>query len=406
MTSITCAQSGKTVDVKLTAKGNPKLPVGWKWRGNKAYAPEAWNSLYCLRAITVPVVSPVVDNADPKSLREAWTVLNQQLWDAWQKSTEAANWAVKRLWSNDVTRQQSDGKCPKMKAIYLYGDRDWTGWSQSAGAVLRTVESSYRKKRYDIVWLGSAGIPNVRYPYPYPIHNSAWGLIQEKGGQIVFDCRLPSGRVGMRLKTTDKGGKYRLDALRHLIANPELRAESALIKKPDGTVMVKMVGWFPKSVRQKSGELWVRTGATVLLTLFNDRDEQQLTINGDWIRKKVAGHEAGRQRWSEDMKLETRIPTKRRRKKTEDMQTACEKMHSRLKSFIDETCAHIVGHAVRRGLSVIRYDDTERGYFPSFPWFKLKERLNAVCNRDGLIFESFGAEETTVTSRNPVKTLT
>lgn len=399
---VKCAHTGKTAEVKTTSKGNPKLPMGWKWRGDKSYSKEAWHSLYCLRAITVPIVSPIVENADQVTLRNAWNTLNQQLKEAWQKSTEAANWAAKRLWSSDVTRDRNDGKCPKMKPIYLYGERDWTGWSQSAGCVLRTVESSYRKKRYDIVWTGSAGVPNVRYPYPYPIHNAAWNLFQEPGGQIVFDCRLPSGRVGVRLKTKDKGGKYRLSALKHLIENPELRGEAALIKKPDGTVMVKMVGWFSKSIQQTSGQLRVRTGSETLFTLFNEKDERILAINGDWIRGKVIGHETLRHRWSEDMKFEARMPTKRRRKKTEDLQAACQKMNDRLKSFIDETCAQIVGHAKRRSLAVVRYDDSDSSYFTSFPWFRFRERLKTVCDREGILFESFNSAKDTDGTRNDV----
>lgn len=269
---ITCEITGITVEAKQTPKGNPKLPMGWKWRGKKAYSKEAWHSLYCLRAITVPIVSPVIEGKkNPEAMRVAWNLLNDQLKDAWQKSTQAANWAAKRLWSNDVTRQQTDGKCPKMEPLYLYGERDWTGWSQSAGAVIRTIEASYRKKRYEIVWTGSAGVPNVRYPYPYPIHNASWGIEQTKGGEVHFDCRLPSGRVTVRLKTGDKGGKYRLNALCHLVENPDLRGEAAIIKKIDGTVMVKIVGWFPKTIRELSGELWVRTSSSHLFTLFNEQ---------------------------------------------------------------------------------------------------------------------------------------
>ena len=398
MTTLTCEQTGKTVEVKLTARGNPKLPKGWKWRGDKPFSPEAWNNLYCLRAITVPVVSPVVEHASPDELRKSWDELNQQLKDAWQHSTECANWAVKYLWSHDVTRQQADSKCPKMEPLYLYGLRDWTGWSQSAGAVLRTIEASYRKKRYEIVWTGSAGVPNVRYPYPYPIHNASWGVQQLEGGHVVFDCRLPSGRVGMRLKTTDKGCR-RLKDLRHLIANPDLRGEASLIKKTDGTVMVKMVGWFPKVVRELKGELWVRTSALNLLTLFNESTETLMVINGDWIKKKVAGHSAALERWHDDQKLERRIPKRMSRKTKEDVRIACDKMHARLKTFIDQSAAQIVNYALRQRIALIRYDDTDKGYFLSFPWFRMKERLSAVCDREGIRFEGFSAEPKAVTSR-------
>lgn len=398
---ITCEATGQSVEVKETAKGNPKLPKGWKWRGEKVYSAAAWQSLYCLRAITVPVVSPVVEHAGPEELRAAWGVLNEQLKDAWQHSTEAANWAVKYLWSHDATRQADAAKCPKMQPIYLYALRDWTGWSQSAGAVLRTVESQYRKKRYEIVWTGSAGVPNVRYPYPYPIHNASWGLGQMPGGQMIFDCRLPLGRVSVRVRTKDKS-RARMADLMHLAKNPDLRGEAALIRKTDGTIMVKMVGWFPKTIREQNGELLVKTSQTHLITLFNEREERLMVFNGDWIKQKVAGHAAMLERWSDDQKLESRIPKRRGRKTQEDMKAACLKMNNRLKSFVDETAAKIVNYAIRRKLAVIRYDDTETGYFVSFPWFKLRTQLESVCQREGLRFESIGADPEPDTARSHV----
>jgi len=396
---ISCKITGKTIETKLTTLGNPKLPKGWKWKGDDSYSPEAWNKLYFLRAITIPVVSPVIEDANPQAMRAAWDQLNAQLKEAWSKSTEAANWAVKRLWSNDVLRQPGQLKCPPPPKLYLYGERDWTGWSQSAGAVLRTIEASYKKKRYEIVWTGSAGVPNVRYPYPFPIHNASWHLTQEKGGQIVFDCRLPSGRVAMRLRTKDKGGKYRMEALKHLIDNPDLRGEAALLKKSDGTIMVKIVGWFPKVVRPMSGELWVRTSASVLLTIFNERDEQQMVIHGDWIRRKVAGHSAGLERWHDDQKLERRVPKRRRRKSLEDMRAQTDKMHNRLKTFVDQTASQVVNFAVRQKLAVLRYDDREQGYFLSFRWDELKQRIETLCGVHNIKFERFIDAAKAVTAR-------
>lgn len=402
MPTLTCKSTGKTIECKVTKLGNPKLPKGWKWRGDAVYSKEAWNSLYCLRAITVPIVSPVCETNSPDALKEAWTVLNEQLKDAWQHSTEAANWACKYLWSHDVTRQQDDDKCPTMAPVYLYGLRDWSGWSQSAGAVLRTVEAQYRKKRYEIVWTGSSGVPNVRYPYPYPIHNASWELVQESGGQITFGCRLPSGRITVRVRTKNKP-RTRIADLKHLIDNPDLRGEASLIKKHDGTIMVKMVGWFPKTVRVASGELWVRTSAIHLLTLFNEKEEELQKINGDWIRQKVLGHEAMLQRWHDDMKLERRLPKRLARKTKEDIRVRCDKMHARLKTFIDQTAAQIVNYAIRRKLDTIRYDDSEKGYFTAFPWFKMKERLEVVCNRENVKFEGFGAEPDSKASRKKSK---
>jgi len=398
---IKCDVTGKAVRCKVTAKGNPKLPRGWKWYGDKAVSAEAWHDLYCLRAITVPVVSPAVDG-NAIEMKAAWKILDEQLREAWAKSTEAANWAVKRLWANDVTRQNDVSKCPKMPEIYLYGERDWAGWSQSAGAALRAIEQSYRAKRFEIVWTGSAGVPNVRYPYPYPLHNASWGLEQDKGGSIVFDCRLPSGRVAMRLRTKDKSGRYRMSALQHLMTNPELRGEAAIIKKRDGTISIKMVGWFPKTVREQSGELRVRTDTASFLVMLNEKDERILTFNGDRIRRLIVAHANGLQRMREDMKFEVRQSKSKVTHRLEDMQAACKKRNDRVDSFLKETCAQIVGHAVRRKLETVRYDDSEKSYFRDFPWDRMKTTLEQVCNRENVSFEWSGAAKKAATSRKIV----
>lgn len=399
--TVRCEITGTEVLVKATAKGNPKLPRGWKWRGDQIFSAEAWHNLYALRAVSVPIVSPAIDG-NQVEMKAAWKVLDEQLKEAWQLSTETANWAVKRLWSNDVTRAASDAKCPKMPPIYLYGERDWTGWSSSAGAVLRTIEANYRKRRYEIVWTGSAGVPFVRYPYPYPVHNATWNLSREKGGSIVFDCRLPTGRVAVRLRTKDMGKAWRMPMLLHLLANPDLRGEASIMKKHDGTIWVKMVGWFPKTARVQAGELRVRTDSESFLVALIERDERLLVFHADAIKRKIAGHSAALHRWHDDMKFENRKPKKRARKKAEDMQAAARKMADRQKSFIDETCAHIVGHALRRSLAVVKYDDTETKYFASFAWHRLRERLKVVCEREGLGFEWCGAAPKAGSSRKNV----
>lgn len=401
---ITCSITGTTVDVKATPKGNPKLPRGWKWIGGQAVSATAFADRYVLRAITVPVVSPDF-HGNPDEMKAAWKILDSQLREAWEKSTEAANWAVRRLWSNDLTRVPGESKCPKMPDIYLYGERSWNGWSQSAGAVLRTIEQTYRRRRFEIVWVGSAGIPNIRYPYPYPIHNASWDLEQRKGGEVVFECRLPSGRVSMRLRTKDKSSRYRLSAIQHLIGNPDLRGEASVFKKKDGSVNVKMVGYFPRRERPAAeGELRVRTDSQSFLVILNTDDEKLLVINGDHIRRKLAGHARGLQRWREDQKAERRHPKRSSRKNAEDMRKSASKMQDRLKSFIDETCAQVVNYATRRNLATIVYNDDEQSYFRGFAWIAFRNKLEAVCHRERVAFEWSSTSQKSGTSREFVTT--
>lgn len=395
MPDITCSISGVTIATKATSAGNPRLPRGWKRIADKYYSPASWHDRYCIRAIVVPVASPVDIG---QGTRDEWDALNEQFGEAWQRSTEAANWAVKQLLANDVTRQSGDTKCPPMPSIYLYGLRDWTGWSQSAASVLRTVEQTYRASRYEIVWLGGRRIANQRYPYPYPVHNAGWQLNEQSDGGIMFTVTLPSGRRSMRLRG---GHRYRrqLAGLRHLIVHPELRGEASIYRRGN-EVVVKVVGWFPRKTNEHAdGTLFLRTGKAEFLIGLNDADERLFIFNGDRCRRWIVRHANGLQRWREDMKFERRRPKRESRKHAEDMQDACIKTNNRIKSFIDETAAQCVNHASRRRLARIVLDDSERSYFQDFQWHRLSELLAQKANAAGIHFERSSAAKTSDTSR-------
>lgn len=386
--TIKCCITGKEIVPKLTSTGNIRLPPGWKKRDDQYYSPQGWKKLYAIRAITVPIVSPVVDDMSPEGLKLGWESLRSSLKAAWLLSTDAANWALKTLYANDVSRTAfSEGKCPAMPKIYLYGERSWEGWSQSASAVLQTVEKTYRERRYEINWTRSSGLPLVRYPYPFPIHNSSWDLEQTDGGEIHFNCRLPDGRVKLKLRTKDEGSKYRIQSIKHLLENPHLRSEAAILRKKDGSIHVKLVGWFPVRQQERSGTLFVRTDTSSFLVIVDDKEQKLRIENGDWIRRKLAGHKHALQRWREDQKFECRRPVRSSRKYAEDMKLACDKMHSRLDSFIKESCAHAVNLAVRRKIAKIVLDTSERSYFREFAWHKLETTMKQSCQREGIDFE-------------------
>lgn len=378
----------------MTAK--EKLKAGWKRDADgSAVSPDEWHKRYVVRAIVLPVASPAEFG---KGSPEQWKELRDQLKDAWTRSTEAANWALRRLLVNDVTRSPGETKCPKMPKIYLYGERDWTGWSQSAAAVLRTVEATYRSKRYEVIWTGGASLPNVRYPYPFPIHNAGWKLQENPEGGLYFNVRLPGGRVSMRLKG---GHEYRRQLLgaRHLIANPHLRGEASIYKRGN-QIAVKLVGWFPKRVDEEaSGVMYVRTTKESFLVGLNVKDERLWIINGDRAKRWMTRTANATQRWREDQKYERRIPKRANRKTAEDMQAATLKNRHRLASFIDESAAQVVNHCRRRKLAKIKFNDSCHDFFQDFQWFRLASQLEQKCKAHGIIFERCGDTENTVTSR-------
>lgn len=376
-----------------------KLKRGWKRDADgNPVSPEEWKARYCIRAIVIPVASPTEHG---KGSPEAWRDLRESLRQAWIRSTEAANWALRRLLANEVIRQPGDTKCPKMPKIYLYGERKWDGWSQSAAAVLRTVESNYRSKRYQVVWTGGASLPNVRYPYPYPVHNAAWDLFEHPEGGLFFECRLPDGRVSMRLKG---GHEYRRQLLgaRWLIENPHLRGEASIYQCGD-QIVVKLVGWFPRKVDQQAdGVMYVRTDPQSFLIGLNAKDERLWIINGDRARRWMTRTAVATQRWREDQKYEMRHPKRKNRKTAEDMQAATKKNRDRLSSFIDESAAQVVNHARRRRLSRIVLDDSCREFFRDFQWFRLHTLMAQKANAAGIEFERSRAATEADTARNTV----
>lgn len=392
---ITCCVTGKTIEVKPTRSGKPRPPSGWKRIGDDYYSAEAWRDRYCIRAIVVPIASAV---SEGQATQDDWRQLRDALHEAWTRSTEATNWALRRLLTNDVQRDPGEAKCPKMPAIYLYGERDWSGWSQSAAAVLRATEAKYRSCRYEVVWTGSRQLPSMRFPQPYPVHNAAWRLTEGPDGGVSFGCLLPTGRIAVRLKG---GHRYRrqLAGLRHLIEHPELRGEASIYKRGND-IVVKLVGWFPRDKqRDATGTMYVLTDKESFLVGLNARDERLWIIHGDRAREWSRRYYAGLQRWRDDQKYEMRHPKRQQRKTAEDQQKRTRKFRNRINTFVDESAAQIVNHAKRRRLAKIVYNDSETGYYRDFPWYRLRDAIQTRCHQAGIEFEHSTDDKNAVSAR-------
>lgn len=379
-----CSHTGKEVD------GNPsRLPRGWKRIGEEHICPEAWKARYVVRAVTLPVMCPVVpDGTGPQSRewKAAWNEFREAVNDAWSKSTNTTAWAYKQLLQNDVVRQASDKKCPKMPKIYLYGMGDWSGWAQSAAAVLRKAEQAYQAKRYEIVWLGKSRLPDTRYPQPYPVPPQAMALSIDDNDRPKVEFRLPAGRAAVWLQG---GARYRRqrEQIKWLIENPQLIGEAAIYKR-DKDVMVKLVGWFPrKEANGTKGTLHIRTDPESLIVAINDADEKLFVIHGDRAKDWTTRHNIWIQRQRNDQKMERRTPKRKARKEREDVQARTKKFRQRMDTFIDQTAAQIVNYASRRRVATIVYNDSCREYLKDFPWFQLETGIKQRCDAAGIAFE-------------------
>lgn len=386
---IVCDSCGKARKTKRTKNGE-RLPMGWK-RAVGTNAPccdSCWHNQYDLRAITIPVAGPV--GAEWKDLRIA-------LKQSFAAATTLANAAILELATNDIRRNGSMAKLPKMPSIYLYGHPSIKPLvdemdSQSAAAVLRAVEAKYRAKRFDVIWLRKAALPTYRYPTPYPIHNQSWSASTGPDNELLVSARFGGDRWTLRLRGGAGFARQR-KAVLQLIAGKAVAGELALYEqsagetdhRPNGTekgkaatrLMCKMVLWLPKrATKERSGVLRVRTAPDRFWIAEIDGREIPWNLNADRIRAKIVGHKERMQRLSEDTKHEKRWPVQAREAIGQDREETCLNQNRRVDEFVHQASAMLAAFADRQNVAQVIYDDSCKSYMPSFPWADLRLKLS------------------------------
>ena len=335
-----------------------------------------WSKQYVLRAVTLPVVSP---------LDLTWTELNAALRQMWAATTQASNWMLTELFACDV-RRTSEEKMPPMESVYLYPEarvRFPVLPSQSVAALEQAVKAKYRAKRYDVIWRCASSLPTYRYPTPFPVPNQAWSLVFENE-QPVVSVRIANQRVRMRLKSGPRFHRQ-LSALRHLNDGRAVPGQLDLYQNSNG-LLCKMVAWLPRRRHQaeygRQGTLSVRTDAHALLIALNTKDERLWTYHGDHLRRWSAEHGAQLDRWSADSKAELRpeVPFADRRA------LAVRKYHLRMESACHQAAALVVGYALRRRFAEVDYQDREQRFFAQFPWARLRELIAQKCYASDIRF--------------------
>lgn len=382
-----------------------RSPMGWHRRGDETFCGDCWGERYVLRAITLPV-SGAVDRA--------WDDLREALRRSWSRSTATANWAVQRLLANDVVRRPDMPKLPKMPPIYLYGlmpQQEKAGWSQSCSAILRTVEQRYRKQRYELIWLQRTSLPNTKYPYPYPVHNSAWKASRGEGGELLVNLPLASERWKLRLRS-GRHGRHRNSIAAQfdqIVSGEAIQGEAAIFRRRaagthrngdtdrDGggqrvpyEVVLKLVAWFPRQAGQGklTGMLFVAPDPDGLLVAVNAKKDRLWAIHADHVWRWAASHKEQLARWSDDTKMEER---RHRQRLASRREAASEKYRHRLDTAVKQIAAQTVGYARRCGFAAVRWvDGPERA---GFPWFALTARIGQLCCEAGIAFVKGGADE-------------
>jgi len=375
-----CIVCRKERSTKLTPAGAPRTPTGWKRVGEDYYCDVCWRQRYMLRAVSIPVASPL--DCDWEELRKALKVV-------WSQSTSAANRIMTECYARDVRRKPADAKMPPMPKVYLYPElrQEFPGLpSQSVAALEQACQSKYRAARYSVIWTASAALPTYRYPTPFPVPNQAWSVSIEEDHPVI-SVPLPYGdekRTRLKLKA---GHQFRrqMESVRAIVAARAVPGEAAIYQR-GSALMVKMVAWLPRpAAKDRAGTLTVKTGKNCLLIAVNAKDETIWRYNGDHLRRWVATHRRQLQRWSEDFKFEHHpVPPFAERRLA-----SARKFRDRMDSATHEIAAQLAGYADRRKFAEVIYNDSERGY-ADIPWFRLASLIKEKLDKYGITFVARG----------------
>lgn len=379
--------TGRTTAVPATCAGchaaatSARLPRGWHRHGTEALCGDCWGERYMLRAITIPVAAPV----EPMT----WPALRPILDDAWTEARRLGNWALRQLaLADEAQRVPGERKIPRTPTLYLYGlaaqsyDR-WTSWAGSKGAancILRAAEQRYRAERYE-VWRGMASLPSYRDDLPYPLDADQWSALIDEAGHLCVTLALPGGRVGLRLRG-GAGFRRQRRAVQQCIDGQAIAGEAAIYQRRRASgppyLAVKLALWLPRpsgTRRDEDRVLVVRTGPTALWIAQPSWREEPWRLNADWMRARIAGHAAWRQRRAEDLKHEKRWPERVRAQMVADGETRLQKQQQRLDSFLHESTAALAGFAARNRVSRVIYDERDHSWCEGFAWYMLRQRL-------------------------------
>ena len=371
---ITCAGCG-------TQRGrlSNRLPNGWK-RQNSAdvFCRDCWRRRYLLRAITMPVASP---------LDCSWEELRAAIKPMWAATTAASNWMMTELYARDVRRNGQE-KMPPMGRVYLYPEarqRFPALPSTTVASLEQACQRKYRAARYETVWTCARSLSIFRYPTPFPLHDQSWHPTLDEDKPTV-SLRIGDARMRLRLKS---GPQFRRQygQFRQLARGEAVKGELAIYERGDA-LLVKMVAWMPRpaTVGGREGTLLARTSSDCLLCALNARDETLWRYNGDHLVRWAAAHRRQLGRWAEDQKYENR-PTPAF---ADRRSAAVRKFSDRMASATHEIAAQLAGYASRRKFEAVRYEDANKSYCEQFPWFRLRALLGEKLDAAGIRFEASG----------------
>jgi hypothetical protein len=463
-TTITCSTCSKPQKATIGKEG-PKLPKGWK-RTDAIYCDKCWRERYVLRAITMEVLRPLGDGVGWDDLREAVRISCGQ-------ATSVTNWIMGRMFAADRPRLPSDSKLGKLmfdgKPLYHECREAWPDFrASSLAALMNSLGSKYRKRRYEILWTGESSLPSARYPQPYPVHNRDWkplfapagvagsareyweevtdtdrdtwlaqaqtlmagkkdkailrkaqmlaykdaGKVKvDNGSDLVPAVEVPlvGGKMLLQLRQ-GKDWRGQLSDFRKFVSGEAIKGELTVInkrvggngsdhgngttKRDDGgqrvrsRIMVKMVGWFPRTVRPA-----VSVSLFLMVACKETASGMSNVRVWHWehLRRWVAEHKRRLQQWSDDQKAEQRHGGASFASRRE---AASFKYRNRMQSAQKELAHQVAEVCRRQRVAEVVYDDKDCGYFggDKWTWSAFETCLANKLNEIGVLFKRKGSD--------------
>ena len=422
---ITCDATGKTAETASAKDGSPKLPRGWRKIGGQTYSPEAKKALYCPRSIRVPVAS-VVEGYDPpdwsvERCRLGWQSFRSAVKQASRTAAQIGNamlFELARLDSLPLQEGENGKKLPKWplatkdvwKRLYAVGREQFPEFdSQSLAAIRQRAWRRYNDRergRFQIRVLGTVSLPTFRDGIPVPLPAKDCKLWFGDSKKPFLRFRLAGQRFTVRLRGGFRFARQ-IAALEKAVADPNLRGEVSLCLRQVGAshhnglatrsqpganakkteIIVAVSVLLPRDQGERThGALIVKTCKDRLWQVFCAGRAQLWDLNEDQAKGWVIAHRARLFRINQDRKLERLWPRKAKAGLNGLTADLAKKYDDRFRDWCHKAARMLVNFARRQKCGRIEYDDTETGFCPGLPWFKLRSMIEQKCAEFGIEF--------------------
>lgn len=389
-----CTGCGKERTPPASAHGDSlRIPAGWKRLQGQLWCPACKRQHFVLRALAVPVSGP----SDA-----TWPELRAALHAAFAETTRCANWLMTELYARDHQRQPEDERLPKMRRIYLYPEaraRFPALASQTLASLEQQVQAKYRAARLDLIWRHAVSLPTYRYPTPLPLPSRMWQLVLQ-GERWHLSARIGHRRWLLRLRQGP--GMWRQIRLLQQIAAGSVEAgEATLYEIPshrgdhrgDGTrerrLMLKLAVWLARrEVTEARETLIVRTAPDAFVTAHLVGQDHVWRLHADHLRRWIAETARRRQRLDVDRAHDSRHLGSRRSTLADAERRLSAQLRRRLHTWTHQATRQLVTWAQRQRVATIAWDDTDRGFLPSYPWHQFATTLADKAGAAGIIVVS------------------